>query len=240
MAMDEVTRDEMEQLQNEVGDLRNLFEDLNARHGSTADAVEMQEGILRESYRAELVQRDELISSIEQALGRQSQAIAALAARTQDIEHNDHPMMASLLRRLEILESESSLRATAGGTTTTPPDLSDFYATLQRTMDQMEEMKTQLTERGNVCEGLEERQVEMTNLLNDLKFEIDDVQPKRQAEIEVRFEKITTDFQDQLEEMDRKLKSQHVEFHETLLEQLTGVNEMANGMEHRIRSWETF
>ena len=68
MAGDVVTRDEMEQLQNEVGDLRNLFEDLNARHGSTANAVEMQEGILRESYRAELVQRDELISSIEQAL----------------------------------------------------------------------------------------------------------------------------------------------------------------------------
>ena len=66
----------------------------------------------------------------------------------------------------------------------------------------------------------------MTQVLTDLKFEIDDVGPARQAEIEAKFESV---------------QNQNVEFHETLLQQtvqLQETNEGLNGMEHRMAKTE--
>ena len=221
MAVDVVTREEMEQLQIDVGSVRDLFIDLNARFTITAGAVDRQEGFLKESVLAELVQRDELINSIQHALAMRTQAIEALTSRVQGIEVNDIQQMESVLRRTELIERDAALHPSAGATPTTPPP--EFDSALQQAMDTMEEMKLQLTERGNVCVHLEARQVEMTQELTDLKFEVNEVGPTRQADVEAKFEKITS------------------EFHKILLqetEQLTGVNEKVNELEHRVQNLE--
>ena len=108
---------EMMRMSEEIVNLRGEIVDMKIQVKKVADSVVVQEGVLKESFRAQLELQEETIQSARLN-------IEGLASRVQMVEDQDYlgtaaaaaaSAMEAFARRVEELERESSQRATSGG-----------------------------------------------------------------------------------------------------------------------------
>lgn len=152
MAGEMVTREDVEELVNNVRELRELFGDLNLRLGNTAGAVETQEVVVNEAFRADLLERSEMIAAIQRELDRRLQTVTELETRVQGIEANNNPeFYASLQRTLEGRTQEFLEQL--------EPNLIQRSVNLEEQLPEMDEVLTNL--KNAIDDGEPARQAEI-------------------------------------------------------------------------------
>ena len=193
---------EMMEMSEEIQNLRGTIMDIDERLKKTTEFVDVQAGVLKEGFLADMQQRDELIASIRQEMDRKQEALdrqatettrqalttESIATRVQALESNNYPeaaaaaatvaaaaAMEAVSRRVEVLErGDAELETRLQGIEEQLDP--EFYTSLQRTLEgSTREFLDQL--EPNLIQrtvSLEERRNEVDEVLNNLKLDLEE------------------------------------------------------------------